>query len=566
MDIFGLLKLIGGLALFLYGMRTMGEGLSQLSGGKLEYILEKLTSTRWKGFLLGTAVTAIIQSSSATTVMVVGFVNSGIMQLSEIVGIIMGANVGTTVTSWLLSLVGIEGSSLWVKLLKPSSFSPVLAAIGIVLLMTAGEKSSKREIGNILVGFAILMTGMDAMSSAVSPLAEHEEFRSLFTMFSNPILGMLAGAVLTAVIQSSSASIGILQALCTAGAVSYGAAIPIILGQNIGTCATALISSIGAGKNGRRASMIHLYFNLIGTILFMVVFYTLNVGFRFSFLEMAADPVGIAIIHTLFNIGCAVVLFPFGNQLMRLAVLSIPEKEGEKKTPAKYALPRELSALDERFLEKPGFALQLAHNAVCRMAQEAEEMLLLSGELLSGWNREKSDRILRKEDLVDIYENRLGSYLVRISARNLSAEDGRNVSRLLHCIIDLERIADHAVNIRDSAEEMREKGLIFSEEAKQELGELRQAVEDIMEMTLASLLKTDAWEALPPDSGNAARQEARQTAVEHLRTDLRSRHIERLCRGTCTIELGIIFEDLLTDYERICEHCQLTSEYCREKN
>jgi phosphate:Na+ symporter len=528
----------------------------------MEHILEKLTSTRWKGFLLGTAVTAIIQSSSATTVMVVGFVNSGIMQLPEIVGIIMGANVGTTITSWLLSLVGIEGSSLWVKLLKPSSFSPVLAAVGIVLLMTAGEKSRKKEIGNILVGFAILMTGMDTMSSAVSPLADHAGFRSMFTMFSHPILGMLAGAVLTAVIQSSSASIGILQALCTAGAVSYGAAIPIILGQNIGTCATALISSIGAGKNGRRASMIHLYFNLIGTLLFMVVFYSLNGALHFSFLNLSADPVGIAIIHTLFNIGCAVVLFPFGNLLMRLAILSVPEKEGEKKVPSKYALPRALSALDERFLDNPGFALQLAHNAVCQMAQEAKEMLLLSGELLSGWSREKSDRIMRKEDLVDVYENRLGSYLVRISARGLSAEDGRSLSQLLHCIIDLERIADHAVNIRDSAEEMREKGLVFSEQARKELRELRQAVEDIMEMTVESLLKTDSWENLSPDSQNAAQQKA----VEHLRTELRSRHIERLCRGKCTIELGIIFEDLLTDYERICEHCQLTSEYCREKN
>jgi phosphate:Na+ symporter len=332
MDIFGILKLIGGLALFLFGMRTMGEGLSQFSGGKLESVFGKFTSARWKGFLLGMTVTAIIQSSSATTVMVVGFVNSGITTLSEIVGIIMGANVGTTITSWFLSLVGIEGSSVWVKLLKPSSFSPVLAAVGIVLLMTAGTNRHKKEIGNILMGFAILMTGMDTMSNAVSPLADDAGFRSMFTWFSHPVPGMLAGAILTAVIQSSSASIGILQALCTAGAVSYGAAIPIILGQNIGTCATALISSIGAEKNAKRAAMIHLYFNLIGTVLFMTVFYAINAVRPFSFLALSAEPVGIAVIHTLFNVGCAVILYPFGNLLMKLAVLSVPEKSGKSRS------------------------------------------------------------------------------------------------------------------------------------------------------------------------------------------------------------------------------------------
>ena len=357
MDIFGVLNLIGGLALFLYGMSAMGDGLVMLSGGRLEQILEKLTKKKIMAVLLGLMVTAVIQSSSATTVMVVGFVNSGIMNLQQAVGIIMGANIGTTVTSWMLSLVGIEGSSLLLKLLKPSSFSPILAAVGVILTMTAGKSERRKNVGTILAGFAILMFGMEAMSSAVSPLAQDEHFTGILTAFSNPILGMAAGALLTAVIQSSSASVGILQALCVTGAVSFGTAIPIIMGQNIGTCVTALLSSIGASKNARRASLIHLYFNLVGTLLFTVVFYTCNAFFPFAFLSRAAGAADVAVIHSLFNIGCTMVLFPFSDVLVKLATFSVPQgkaEKGEGKT-----LPGPLLALDERFLDRPAFAMSL---------------------------------------------------------------------------------------------------------------------------------------------------------------------------------------------------------------
>ena len=361
--------MIGGLAMFLYGMNAMGDGLAKLSGGKLEQILEKLTSKRIMAVLLGVVVTAIIQSSSATTVMVVGFVNSGIMQLSQAVGIIMGANSGTTVTSWLLSLTGIQGSSLFIQLLKPSSFSPVLAAVGIILTMTAKDNNKKKDIGNILVGFAILMFGMETMSSAVEPLAENAQFTSILTKFSNPVLGMLAGLVLTAVIQSSSASVGILQALCVTGAVGYKTAIPIIMGQNIGTCVTAIISSIGASKNAKRASMIHLYFNLIGTIIFMVVFYGINAVIGgFAFLDTPANAAGIAVVHSLFNIGAVLLLYPFGNQLVKLAQFTIPEHADEKEQK-----PDEFAILDERFLEKPAFAMELCKNATIKMAEEAKD-------------------------------------------------------------------------------------------------------------------------------------------------------------------------------------------------
>ena len=393
MNIFGVLTMIGGLAMFLYGMNAMGDGLAKLSGGKLEQILEKLTSKRIMAVLLGVIVTAIIQSSSATTVMVVGFVNSGIMQLSQAVGIIMGANIGTTVTSWLLSLTGIQGSSLFIQLLKPSSFSPVLAAVGIILTMTAKDNNKKKDIGNILVGFAILMFGMETMSSAVEPLAENAQFTSILTKFSNPLLGMLAGLVLTAVIQSSSASVGILQALCVTGAVGYKTAIPIIMGQNIGTCVTAIISSIGASKNAKRASMIHLYFNLIGTIIFMVVFYGINAVIGgFAFLDTPANAAGIAVVHTLFNIGAVLLLYPFGNQLVKLAQITIPEHADEKEQK-----PDEFAILDERFLEKPAFAMELCKNATIKMAEEAKDALELSLENLHIYDGKRVEKIIALE-------------------------------------------------------------------------------------------------------------------------------------------------------------------------
>lgn len=543
MNIFSVLTMIGGLAMFLYGMDAMGDGLAKLSGGKLEQILEKLTSKRIMAVLLGVAVTAVIQSSSATTVMVVGFVNSGIMQLSQAVGIIMGANIGTTITSWILSLSGIQGSSLFVQLLKPSSFSPVLAAIGIVMIMTAKDNNKKKDIGNILVGFAILMFGMDTMSSAVAPLAENEHFTSILTMFSNPILGMLAGLVLTAVIQSSSASVGILQALCITGAVGYKTAIPIIMGQNIGTCVTALISSIGASKNAKRASMIHLYFNLIGTILFMVVFYSINAAIGgFDFLNDPANAAGIAVVHSLFNIGAVLVLYPFGDKLVKLAQITIPDHAGESEE-----APSELAILDERFLEKPAFAMELCRNAAVRMAQEARDALHLALDNVTMYSESRVAKIIEMEESVDRYEDALGTYLVKLNNCDLSQKDSRTLSILLHCIGNFERISDHAVNLTDSTTQMYEKKLEFSKKAIEELQVFSDALRDIVDQTMEAFALGDL---------DKARQiEPFEQVIDSLNIELKQRHIRRLRKGKCTIELGLILEDMITNYERISDHC-----------
>ena len=543
MNIFSVLTMIGGLAMFLYGMDAMGDGLAKLSGGKLEQILEKLTSKRIMAVLLGIAVTAVIQSSSATTVMVVGFVNSGIMQLSQAVGIIMGANVGTTVTSWILSLSGIQGSSLFIQLLKPTSFSPVFAAIGIVLIMTAKDNNKKKDIGNILVGFAILMFGMDTMSGAVAPLAENEKFTSILTMFSNPILGMIAGLVLTAVIQSSSASVGILQALCVTGAVGYKTAIPIIMGQNIGTCVTALISSIGASKNAKRASMIHLYFNLIGTVLFMVVFYGINaiIG-GFAFLNDSANAAGIAVVHSLFNIGTVLVLYPFGDKLVKLAQLTIPDHVGETEEK-----PDELAVLDERFLEKPAFAMELCRNAAVRMAQESRDALHLALDNVTMYSESRVAKIIEMEESVDRYEDALGTYLVKLNNCDLSQKDSRTLSILLHCIGNFERISDHAVNITDSSTQMQEKKLKFSKKAMEELKVFSDALCDIVDETMEAFTMNDL---------DKARQiEPFEQVIDSLNIELKQRHIHRLRKGKCTIELGLILEDMITNFERISDHC-----------
>ena len=543
MDIFGVLTMIGGLAMFLYGMNAMGDGLAKLSGGKLEQILEKLTSKRIMAVLLGVVVTAIIQSSSATTVMVVGFVNSGIMQLSQAVGIIMGANIGTTVTSWLLSLTGIQGSSLFIQLLKPSSFSPVLAAVGIILTMTAKDNNKKKDIGNILVGFAILMFGMETMSSAVEPLAENAQFTSILTKFSNPLLGMLAGLVLTAVIQSSSASVGILQALCVTGAVGYKTAIPIIMGQNIGTCVTAIISSIGASKNAKRASMIHLYFNLIGTIIFMVVFYGINAVIGgFAFLDIPANAAGIAVVHSLFNIGAVLLLYPFGNQLVKLAQITIPEHADEKEQK-----PDEFAILDERFLEKPAFAMELCKNATIKMAEEAKDALELSLENLHIYDGKRVEKIIALEQSVDRYEDALGTDLVKLNNCDLSRSDSRTLSILLHCIGNFERISDHAVNITDSLTEMNQKDLHFSKKALEEMEVFSKALKDIVEATCTAFVEADLEKA--------RRIEPFEQVIDGLSIELKQRHVHRLRKGKCTIELGLILEDIITNYERISDHC-----------
>ena len=448
MSIFNAIALIGGLALFLYGMNLLGEGLSKTSGGKLESILEKLTSNPIKGVLLGAGVTAVIQSSSATTVMVVGFVNSGIMKLHQAVGIIMGANIGTTATSWLLSLTGIQGDSFFIKMLKPMSFSPILAIIGVIMIMFC-KKEKKHDIGKILVGFAILMYGMEAMSSAVKPLADVPEFTHILTMFSNPVLGMLAGLVLTAIIQSSSASVGILQALCATGSVTFATALPIIMGQNIGTCVTAMISAIGAKKNAKRAALVHLYFNIIGTLVFMCLFYLINAFIHFEFLSQGATPVGIATIHSVFNIFATIILLPFGKGLEKLACLSVrDDKEREETIDAN----RDFDFLDERFLDKTSLAMEHCRIVTNNMADLSREALFKSLDLFSDFSEEKADDVCDIEERVDKYEDVLGTYLMKLSSRDLTEQDSETLNMLLHCIGNFERISDHACNLVNVAQ------------------------------------------------------------------------------------------------------------------
>lgn len=542
MDIFSVLNLIGGLALFLYGMSVMGDALSKMAGGRLETILEKLTTKKIYAVLLGAGVTAIIQSSSATTVMVVGFVNSGIMRLGQAVGVIMGANIGTTVTSWLLSLAGIQGTNIWVKLLKPSSFSPVLAAIGIILIMVNNkEESKKKDIGNILLGFAILMFGMETMSSAVSGLKSNASFIGLMTTFKNPILGMAVGTILTAIIQSSSASVGILQALCITGAVPYGVALPIIMGQNIGTCVTAIISSVGANKNAKRAAMIHLYFNLIGTMLFMTVFYAINAFVGFSFLEHAASATGIAIIHSLFNIGATVVLFPFSNLLVKLAELTIRDgKQKEKEVQA-------VVSIDERFLERPAFAMELCRGKVWEMAGLTKNSIRLAFEVLMEYDEEKAKEVIRLESVADQYEDVLGSYLVKLSSKNISTIDSQRMSIILHSISDFERISDHALGIVKSAEEMNRKGLSFTPNARKEIETLCRAVYDICTLTVECFC-TD-------DDKRATHVEPLEEVIDTLTKKIKENHVKRLKTGACTIEMGFILEDVLSGMERVSDHC-----------
>ncbi len=546
MNIFGILSMIGGLALFLYGMDAMGAGLSKLSGGRMERLLEKLTSKRIMAVLLGAGVTAVIQSSSATTVMVVGFVNSGIMKLNQAVGIIMGANIGTTITSWLLSLTGIQGSSFVLQMLKPSSFSPILAVIGVGLIMfTKNEK--KKDIGSIFIGFAILMYGMEAMSGAVAPLADNEKFTGILTTFSNPLLGLLAGTILTAVIQSSSASVGILQALCATGAVNFSTALPIIMGQNIGTCITAIISSIGTSKNAKRTAAVHLFFNITGTIIFMVVFYTLNVFVHFQFLNTAASPAGIAVIHSLFNIGATILLFPFANLLEKIAIFVIPDKESEMEEMEEEKINPDLARLDERFLDKPGFAMEECRSVAINMARKSQKAMNLAIDLLGEYSDKTADRVEKLENQIDQYEDALGTYLVKLSGRELSIKDSRVLSVLLHCIGDFERISDHAVNIRDAAVEMHKKDLKFSEKAKQELRVFSNAIRDILDRAVMAFETGDVE--------LAKEVEPLEQVVDALNKEEKQRHINRLRTGTCTIELGFILSDISTNFERAADHC-----------
>ncbi|MBS7340347.1 MAG: Na/Pi cotransporter family protein [Lachnospiraceae bacterium] len=544
MDIFSILTMIGGLALFLYGMEVLGDGLKKASGGKLEMILEKLTSNKLMAVLLGAGVTAVIQSSSATTVMVVGFVNSGIMKLSQAVGVILGANVGTTITAWLLSLTEVEGTGLILKLLKPTSFSPILAIVGVAMLMT-GKKEKHKNIATIMIGFAVLMFGMDTMSNAVKPLADMPEFQNILLMFSNPVLGMLVGLVLTAIIQSSSASIGILQALCISGAVSYSTAIPIIMGQNVGTCVTALLSCAGASKNAKRAALIHLYYNIIKTVTFMVIFYALNAALHFTFLDEAASALGVAVIHTAFNVAAVILIFPFTFILEKLAFMTIPESPEETKQ--EEAGKKEIQILDARFLDTPGLALEQCKNAAIDMVGYAKEGLFLAIQLIDKFDEKAAEKVIELEELVDHYEDEIGSYLVKLSSKHLSEKDSQELSVLLHCIGDFERISDHAINIMESAKEMFEKELSFSKKAQEELAVFTGAVKDIVNTSILVFQEEDLK--------LASMVEPMEEAIDYLNSEIKKRHIKRLRKGKCTIEMGFVLSDITTNYERVSDHC-----------
>ena len=547
MGMTNVLNMLCGLALFLYGMHVMGEGLTRASGGKLEGILEKLTKSKLKAVLLGAAVTAVIQSSSATTVMVVGFVNSGIMRLSQAAGVIMGANIGTTITSWILSLTGIQGDNLLLTLCKPSTFTPVLAMIGVIcLLFTKSDK--KHDAGSILVGFAVLMTGMEMMSGAVKPLANVPEFTNILLMFTNPILGVIAGMLLTAIIQSSSASVGILQALCATGAVKYSAALPIIMGQNIGTCVTALLAGVGASKNAKRAALIHLYFNIIGTVLFMAAFYGINAVFPFAFLDDAANAAGIAVIHTTFNIIATAVLLPFSGTLEKLATLTIRDDNTVERID-------DFQLLDERFLSNPAFAVEQCKVVTDRMAQLTREAIFDAVMLIDGgeYTVEKAERIEALETKIDRYEDKLGTYMVKLSRAKLSQKDGHTLSLLLHSISDFERISDHAVNLLDSVKEMNEKKMSFSPAAASELHVFSLAVRDIVERSFDSFLRDDVE--------LAKTVEPLEACIDDINVNIKSRHIERLTTGQCTIELGFVLTDISTNFERVSDHCSNIAVY-----
>lgn len=536
MTIFNALNLIGGLCLFLFGMNLMGQALERRAGSGLRSLLEKMTQNRLMGLLAGLGVTAVIQSSSATTVMVVGFVNSGLMTLRQSIGVIMGANIGTTVTAWILSLSGIEGSSLLVQMFKPSTFTPILALVGIILYMFC-KADKKKDTGMILLGFATLMFGMEAMSSAVSSLRNVPQFREIFLMFSNPILGVLVGAVLTGIIQSSSASVGILQALASTGQVTYGAAIPIIMGQNIGTCVTALLSSIGTNKNARRAALVHLNFNVIGATVGIVLFYVVRAVAAPALLGQAASEWGIAVAHSIFNILCTAVLLPMGGLLEKLVLRLVPE--GKQ--------PQREAELDERLLATPALALERCRTLIADMASYSMESLRESLNAITAYNQKSAEHIREDEAKTDHYEDIIGSYLVKLSARKIGESDSALAAEYLRIIGDFERIADHSVNILESAEEMQQKGIAFSAAALQEYATMAGAVREVTALAYDSFVSGDV---------QAARQvEPLEQVIDDLKEEMRTRHIRRMQQGSCGIEAGFIWSDLLTNLERVSDHC-----------
>ena len=540
MGIFEIFALIGGLALFLYGMDLMGDSLKKLAGGKLESILAKLTSNRFKGFLLGFVVTAAIQSSSATTVMLVGFVNSGIMKLGQTISIIMGANIGTTVTSWLLSTTEIDGTASFVlKLLKPDSFTPILAGIGLLMIMMS-KKDKQKNTGAMLMGFAILMFGMDMMSGAVGGLKDNEAFKNLLTMFSNPILGILVGTAFTAIIQSSSASVGVLQALSLSCAIPFSTAMPVILGQNIGTTITPIISSINGNTDSKRVAFTCLYIKMIGVAIFTAVFYAINAVFPFEFLKLDASPSTIAIFHTLFNVFSTIILLPFCSLFEKLALLTIKSKETEKEADI-------FATLDERFLDIPEFAVEKCRELVCDMVRISSESFVMATKLLDNFNDEEFAEVDRLESLVDKYEDKTSTYLIKIAAKDLSSKDSKVVTELLHCVGDIERISDHALNIAEVAKEVYDKKITFSAKAKEDIAIITAAASEILDLATAALVNDDL--------DMARKVEPLEQVIDRLKRKIKAGHITRLQQGDCTMELGFILSDLLTNYERISDHC-----------
>ncbi len=534
--IFNIITLLGGLGLFLFGMDVMGKALERTAGGKLQTILAKMSSNIFRGFLLGMGVTAVIQSSSATTVMVVGFVNSGIMTLKQAVGVIMGANIGTTITAWILSLSGLQGDSFLIQMFKPSTLSPLLGAIGIVLYMfTKSEK--KQSVGTILLGFMALMTGMELMSDSMSFLRGEPWFAELMISFSNPLLGILFGAILTGIIQSSSASVGILQGLCSTGVVTFGSAIPVILGQNIGTTVTALLGSVGANRNARRTAVVHLLFNVVGVVIFVIVFYGLGLFINWTFLDDTASVWSIAVIHTCFNVAATCVLMPMSGLLVKLAYLVIPSEN----TPQQEAL------LDERLLATPAVAVQRTQEIAGLMAADAGKALELAIALTKKFDPEKMKEVTELEDKTDRYEDAINTYLVKLSGMNLSVNDNRILNTLLYSVSDVERMADHAKSIAKAAQEIENKNIVFSQQAKTELAVLERAVLDIVERTVAAYGSFDLEQAI--------KIEPQEQVVDALVREVKSRHVRRLRDGLCSVEYGFVLEDLLNACERTADHC-----------
>ena len=536
MDIFSIINLLGGLALFLYGMSVMSQGLEKLAGGKLEGILRSMTSNKFKSLLLGLGVTAIIQSSSAVTVMLVGLVNSSIMTLEQSVGVIMGTNIGTTVTAWLLSLVGISSNNIFLKLLKPEAFSPIIALIG-VLMMMASKSDKRKDAGSVMLGFAVLMYGMNFMSSSMEPLKDMPEFAKVLTAFNNPVFGILAGILVTAVIQSSSASVGILQALSMTSGLTYGMVIPIIMGQNIGTCVTSVISSIGVSKNAKRVAVVHIAFNIIGTIIFMVAFSIGHYLINFGFINKAVTPVDIAIIHSLFNIFTTVIIFPFAEKLVPISHKFVGGEEDDEME----------VFLDKRLLFTPSIAVEEARAKTNEMVELAFQNFRDAITLSSGYNDELFEKIKNDEKLLDYFEDQLGSFNVSLAKVELSERDSANVSMMLHSITDAERIGDHSLNIAESIYELHNKGLSFSGEARRELDILSAAVSEILTLAGKAILEMDAKTAL--------KVEPLEELIDDIVEQIKTNHIARLKNGACTIELGVILNDILADIERVSDHC-----------